>query len=109
MKKFVKYKQTLFIQIILKISTLQKSLVINIKIGNSEIAGIIYLNILPLQIGREAWKDTQTFLDPPEKAGLWIFILNWKLLIFMDPFLIICLLAVLGLPFCVRAFSSCNK
>ena len=54
MKKFVKYKQTLFIQIILKISTLQKSLVINIKIGNSEIAGIIYLNILPLQIGREA-------------------------------------------------------
>ena len=27
----------------------------------------------------------------------------------MDPFLIIYLLAVLGLPYCVRAFCSCNK
>ena len=110
MKNFMlNISKTLLIQIILGISTLQKSYVINIKIGNSEIAGIIYLSILPPQIQREAWKDTQTFLDPPEKAGVWIFILNRKLLLFMDPFLIIYLLAVLGLPFCVRAFSSCNK
>ena len=55
MKNFMlNISKTLLIQIILRISTLQKSHVINIKIGNSEIAGIIYLNILPPQVEREA-------------------------------------------------------